>query len=164
VLVHVAHDELDHPGDIASRVTLGESDPVELLVRERPNKGTEVLRGHFEEAQRVVSRRKAEPSAPTAVELVRDLPVEHERLFADKHLLDPTARADDALTDMVRDIADRPALATAGQSPLFRGQRVQQLVERSEALLELVGERVRAIPQEPSARPSMPTASRTSSS
>src|SRR2546428_789385 len=124
MLVDVAHDELHDPGDVAARVALGKSDPVELLVRERPHEGAEVLRGHFEEAQRLVSRWQAEPSAPTPVELVGDLPVERERLLADKHLLDPAARADDALTNVVRDVSDRPALPTAGQSPLCGGQRL----------------------------------------
>jgi hypothetical protein len=157
MLIDMAHDEFHDPGDVAARVTLGESDLVELLLRERPHERAEVLRGHFEEAQRLVSRWQAEPSASPPVELVRDLPVERERLLADKHLLDPTARADDALTNVVGNVPDRPALPAAGQSPLCDRQRLQQPVERREALLELVGERCRAIAHghDPSARSSV---------
>src|SRR5437868_3559843 len=101
MLVDVAQDELHDPGDVAAGVTLGESNSVELLVRERPHESAEVLCGHLEEAQRFLSRWQAEPSAPTPVDLVRDFPVERERLLADEHLLDPTARADDALSNVM---------------------------------------------------------------
>src|SRR5256885_6989793 len=139
MLVDVAHDELHDPGDVAARVALGKSDPVELLVRERPHERAEVLHGHSEEAQRVVSRWQAELSAPTPVEFVGNLPVERERLLADKHLFNPAARADDALTNMVRDVTDRPALPAAGQGPLCGGQPPPPPGARRVALLGLLG-------------------------
>lgn len=113
MLIDVAHDDFHDPGNVAPRSPLGEADAVELLVRERADQSGEVLRGDLEEAQRVVSRWQAEPSAAASIELVRDLPVERERFFADEDLLDPAARAHDALPDVVRHVADRPALTAA---------------------------------------------------
>lgn len=144
MLVDVAHDELHDPGDVPPGVTQGKADHVELLVRERTNKRAEVLGGYLKEAQRVATRRQADSTAPTPVELVRDIPVEGKRLLADEDLLDPTARSKDALPDVVRDVTDRPALTAAWQRPLLIRERPQQLLNRRDPLKELVREQVTA--------------------
>src|SRR5438309_2904431 len=128
VLVDVTHDEFHDPRDVATRLTLGETDTAELLLRERPHERGEVVRGHLEESERLVSRWQAEPAATTPIELVRDLPLEGEWFLANEYLLDPAARAGNALADMVGDVADGPPLAAAGEGPLFGGQRLQQPV------------------------------------
>ena len=112
----------------------GEPDPVELFVRQRSDQHAEVLRCDLDEAQRVVSRWQAQLGAPASIQCVRDLPVERERLLADERLLDPTARTHDALPDVVRDVADRPALTAAWQSPLLVSERPQQPLDRREPL------------------------------
>ena len=129
MLVHVAHDEFHDPGNVPPRCPLGEADPVELLVRKRADQSAEMLRGDLEEGQRVVSRWQAQPGASASIELVRDFPVERERLLADEDLLDPATWAHDALPDVVRDVADRPALTAAWQSPLLVSEGPQQLLE-----------------------------------
>src|SRR5207247_4312969 len=79
MLIDMAHDEFHDPGDIAARVTLGECDLVELLLRERPHERTGVLRGHVEQAQRLVPRWPAEPSGSTPVDPGSHLPGERAR-------------------------------------------------------------------------------------
>lgn len=145
MLVDMANDELDDPGDVAPGVTLGEADHVELLVRKRTNQRAEVLGSHPEEAQRVVPWRQAQSTAPTPIELVSDLPVEGERILADQDLLDPAARTHDALPDVVSNVAHRPPLAAAWQSPLLVSETPQKSLERPEPFQERVSERRCAI-------------------
>ena len=145
VLLDVAHDQLDDPGNVALGVALSEADCLELLVGEGTDQRAKVLGGHLEKAQRVLSLGQAEATAPTPIELMRRLPVEDERLLANEDLFDPAARTHDPVSDVVRDVTDRPTLAAAGEGPLLGSKRLEEFIECPETLEELVRERCTAI-------------------
>jgi hypothetical protein len=111
----------------------------------RTDQRAEVLSAHVEKAQRVVSLWQAQATTPTPVELMRGLPVEDERLLANKDLLNPSAWAHDAVSDVVRDVTDGPALTGAGKGPLLGGERPEEFFESAEPVEELVCERSRTI-------------------